>query len=61
MARPRIVEFPPELLITRPFVPMPANKPFNSMIGVPVKSGSVVPSMITDSEIDGSAEVGWIV
>ena len=40
---------------------MPAPLPSNSMIGLSVKPGWVVPSMITGSVITGNADRSWIV
>src|SRR5437870_225285 len=55
---PRTVLLP--AVITSPFAG-PAMDPLNSMIGLPVKPGWVVPSIVTGSVIVGRADVGAIV
>src|ERR1700741_2758189 len=56
MINPRTVLFP--AWITSPFTLVPAELPSNSIIGVPGKSGWVVPSMMTGLVMVGSGEVG---
>jgi hypothetical protein len=59
MTNPRTVL--PPLRIRSPEISGPANSPFSSTIGVPANPGWVVASIVTDSVIVGSAEVGRIV
>ena len=62
---------PLKLLITSPFTvlspavmrsPSPATRlPSNTMIGLPAKSGSLVPSSLRGSVMVGRMDVGWMV